>query len=152
MVQVLVIGGESTGGRLLQRLLSVDDGLRVEHFSMPHGGGEDRHWPTKVELVGRRYEAVLVTVRSWSPMIRSKVERHVPLGATVAELEAMFAYEQIMAWLTGSGNHWRFVVYEALIADPDRVMADIWDWLGRPRLAVSEDIVDGNAKWYEEES
>jgi len=145
-MRVVVLGGESTGGRLVARLLGADAGLAVEHYSMPHGGGAARHWPTDCELADAAPAAVLVTIRAWVPMVASKAAHHVPNMAH-AEREAAEAYERIFAWLHSSGHRWRWLVYEALVARPEATMAGVWRWLGRPVLPPTELIEDGDAKW-----
>jgi len=145
-MQVLVLGGESTGGHLTARLLSADSKLKVVHYSMPHGGLDERHWPTDRELRGATPDAVVVTIRAWGPMMASKVVRHEPDPAR-AEEEVMEAYERIFAWLQRRARRWRWLVYEALVADPETVMESLWRWLGRPPLPLSEPVEDADAKW-----
>lgn len=148
MGSVLVLGGESTGGRLLARLLDADPDLDVDHYSMPHGGGADRRWPTDVELHAGEYDAVLVTLRSWLPMVASKRENHRP-DATVEEIAAEIreAYERIIVWCQQRPVPWRFVLYDALVATPAETLTGICEFLDRPPLPLAEMVENGNTKW-----
>lgn len=143
-MKIAVMGGESTGGRLVARLLSVDPGLDVIHRSLPHGARTEvgTHWPF-TEVATWRPDRVLVTVRDWDTSLRSKRLHHQPMRV-LAEDEHRHAYEQLFMWVRLEGWRWRFVVYESLVAAPHEAMENLWAWLGRDPQPLSEEVYDGN--------
>lgn len=142
-MRVAVIGPESTGGRLVRRLLEAHPRLEVRHWSLPHGGGDERRWPF-TEASEFEPNAVIVTTRDWKPMVDSKAANHVR-DTGLAEQESRESYERLFAWLVG--KRWRLVSYEALMWSTD-CLESVFVWLGVPSIGSAEEVHDANLKWY----
>lgn len=161
-----VIGPESSGTRLMTRLLIAadcqgDDGheqrwdreapkgeMIVWRRSFPHGG----EWP-KIEelagsLIGQGYQVMfLVMSRDWHAMSDSQIQAgHVP-GMETALKHIRDAYSRIFAFLTITGYPFEIVNYETLIRPGGEA---VFCLMNRLELTIgrSVDIYDGNAKYY----
>lgn len=146
MTRVAVVGGESTGGRLLRRLLEPDDRLTVQHWSFPHGPRTaGTFWPIG-PLADFDPDFILVTVRGWEPMLASKKAHHQP-DAELAESEVQLGYQKLFTYLSLTQKPWRFVVYEFLVAYPHTAMEGCWTWLGCSSHPITEPIYDADEAW-----
>lgn len=142
-MKVLVTGPESTGGRFVGRWLAADDGLEVVQRSLPFEGRHLRHWPTEHDYDGFGPDRVVLTLRGWVPTRDSQVGLHVPSRAH-AESNMVEALRRFFGWVGYLPLRW--VVYENLCAYPERVMGDLFGWLGREPVGCPEPVVDGNPK------
>jgi hypothetical protein len=133
---VVVLGPESTGGRLVNRLVNG------HHFSFPHGD----HWPDD-DIEALHPTHAVVCVRAWHPTIRSKTAHHTVTGA-VEELQE--AYIRIFGLLSWLDIPFMLVTYENLVARSDDVAAELAHFLERNHQPFDEVVTDQNAKWYEE--
>jgi len=167
----VVIGPESSGTRLLTRLLvrmgcigsgeheqALDQGLPkadgtpvVWRRSYPHRG----EWPDLGAMVKKakaaKYEPVaLVIVRDHEATARSQVAApHVEsYGLALANIAE--AQGRVLDDVRAAKLDWRLVTYEGLIARPHGTLAWIGDWLGLPPV-LGEALTDGNAKYLEAE-
>lgn len=161
----LVLGAESTGTRLVTRLLlasgCVGDGDHVQRWdsetptdplvvwrrSIPH----NKVWPDiggmadSLRALGYDVSAI-VTSRDWSAAVPSQVAiGHVP-DAETALRQTRAAYPYIFAALLRHGIPYVLASYESLVTRPEAI-GRLCDLLGLPR-AEHEDVVDGNEKWF----
>lgn len=154
---ILVTGGESTGTRLMTRILCHmgfygDDGHEqrldsvipqypaiVWRRSVPHA----RQFPPLAEMAGQLssmgYEvSALVMTRDWYAASKSQISA----GHVASEDEAVInlrkAYHHICEQL--NGIPFQMVSYEALIQRPEKV---VW------RVLCLPTVKDENEKWYE---
>lgn len=169
----LVLGGESTGTRLVTRLCllngcegddehvqrwdeslpsPVEQPLIVWRRSIPHGAGDARHFPDPAFLIqdleARGYEvAVLVTTRCWRAATKSQVAQ----GHVTTEEEGLQnlrrTYLSVLPalWMTGAPVH--FVSYEAL--RDERAQLALFRAIGlQPETVLTLAVSDENAKHY----
>lgn len=166
----LVLGPESSGTRLMTRLLMAagcrgDDG-HGQHFddelpsadgtpivwrrSVPHA----EQWPDIQTMVaqltdtGYSTQAVVMT-RAWWAMMPSQVaNRNVP-DQLAALGRIRRAYAHIYGPLWDCGVPFTVVSYEALVQWPGETVGNLCDLLGlpMPALDVVETIKDANSKW-----
>lgn len=162
---ILVLGPESSGCRLVARLLTqagyVGDGAHHQRWdsglpsnepqivwlrSVPHA----KEWPNIQELaeqlrsVGYTVSAV-VTTRHWPAMIPSQVASgHVPDAAT-ARANLMRAYPHIFVGLQAADVPFVVSTYEALLM-PNGV-AELYQLLGLLPPAAHERVRNENDKW-----
>jgi hypothetical protein len=165
----LVLGGESTGTRLVTRLCILngaegdddheqrwDEKLPTpaEHpcivwrRSIPHGGEGARHFPDPAALVqkleGSGYE---VTVRCWRATVKSQVaQKHVASEEEGLE-NLRRAYLSILPslWATGAPVH--FVSYEAL--RDERAQLALFRTVDfQPENVLTLAVSDENSKHY----
>jgi hypothetical protein len=161
----LVLGPESSGTRLLTRILIAagcygDDGheqrldsaipdepLLVWRRSLPH----DKQWPDIAGLVGLlRLHGYAVTAivssRDWHAMALSQVQApHAP-DVSTALVQIQQAYLRIFAGLRSTATPFRVVNYEALVMRVETSIR-LLEHLGLPAEARIE-VHDGNAKHY----
>lgn len=166
----LVLGPESSGTRLMTRLLVAagvegdfghdqrwEDSLPSEEplvairRSVPHR----RQWPDIAGLVGdlraRRYEVTaIVTSRDWHSMIIS--QQAAPHAESVEEALAHIrrAYCDIFSALGLRETPYEVVNYEALTQRPAKMLAYLFQRLGLPVPESIPYIYDGNARYYRE--
>lgn len=136
--RVVVCGPEASGTSLLTRIVGSMSDVTTTHRSIPDG--EDWMW-----FAHEEYAAAIVVVRDFYPAARAKVA-----GGHVPTLEQ--AYEELR-WairvIGGLRCRWTLVTYEALVARPAEVVAEIAEFLGVDPPASFEPIRDENEKWYE---
>lgn len=154
---ILVVGGESTGTRLMTRILCgmgfYGDGDHAQRLdsvipqypsivwrrSVPHAGVFPPLNEMAEKLRGMGYEvSALVMTRDWHCTAKSQVAAtHVKTEEqALANLRKAYAhiYEQL------KDVPFMMVSYEALVLRPEKV---IWQALGLPT------VNDENEKWYE---
>lgn len=140
--RVAVIGGESSGTRLMARLLSRA-GCEVLHRSFPYEGAPLRHWPMAA-VAGYEPDAVVVMTRDWWASVPSQVRAgHVPDEATAL---ANLRHAWQLTAQVAAGHDWVAVGYESLVQRPAVVVANVCHWLGIPAPDVGE-IFDGNNRY-----
>lgn len=141
---VLVIGPESSGGRLVFRLMNSHPDIQAVHFSFPYGPASGhRYMPTANNVLSHNPTHAFITTRDWDAMLRSKVRNHEPDEriALQEQREALIALFDIAACLY---IPWRTVSYEALVADPEKVSEELFTFIGVTPIPVAEDVYDGN--------
>ena len=163
----LVLGPESSGTRCITQLL-VDAGCRgdagheqpfdrrlpegvspiVWRRSIPHG----KQWPDIGAMVdalkAKGYDVrAIVTTRDWHPVIRSQVKARHVAGRDEALANLRRAYPFTFEHLMKAAIPWWLVSYEALVARPKKVAANLLAELGLP-LPEKVEVFDGNEKYY----
>lgn len=136
-MKILVAGPESSGTRLLARLVA-NLGVEVLHKSMPHGPD----WPDVNALDCDRAVFIL---RDWHATLESQKNAghlnywplHDPEDRLRTSIAKMFVFEKPYVLVT----------YEGLVKRPVATLYWIADWLGVPRQPLPEDVFDGNDKW-----
>jgi len=170
----LVFGPESSGNRLMRRILVAagchgsDDYEQpwdaeqptvdpiVWGRSVPHG--KDDFEAGLMEPVIRKlwdwnYDAIQVAVmtREWYALCASQVKHeHVPSFVEAAE-HVRLAYQQIFADLARLRLDYLIVSYDALTCVGKPVLEPIMDWFGLPMPSATADgivLTDENAKYY----
>jgi LPS sulfotransferase NodH len=166
----LVLGPESSGTRLLTRILIEagclgDDGHEqrwdakapcgespvVWRRSVPHGGDYPNVLGLVAVLEGRGYqvEAVVVT-RDWQAMAASQAANGHAADVEEATARIRAAHTYIIRELDLVGRQYTMVSYEALVQRPEATI----EWL-MARLGLDErpivPIYDGNAKYLDRE-
>lgn len=174
---IFIIGPESSGNRLMARLLThagfFGDGdieQRLDtliHYkripasidkivllrSFPHGHGEYRHWPDMqrlkedIEELGFVRFAAIVMVRDWRCAALSQVKNKHVRDAT----EALFNLHRFYAeTLHSLPMGFCMVNYEALVHQGLSTFNWVLNMLDEPLMKeLSEYIYDGNKKWTE---
>lgn len=164
----LVLGPESSGTRLLTRILVEagcsgsndhyqwwddhsfgDEELVVWRRSFPHAAT----WPDLSDLlnqlVAAGFERVvgLVTVRDHWAMACSQVLNRPVMNVKAAEAHIEEAYTRIFAGLLKTGIPYRVLTYENLVARPVQIQRWLYQELDLPRIPDVE-VFDGNDKHY----
>lgn len=148
-MRLAVVGAESSGTRLIARILS-GTGADALHRSFPYGGDgprDPRRWPEE-DVVKFHPYAVIWMMRDWWATARSQVNaNHVNsieeawynIGCTTLRIADMC-----------SKNNYRYFVvnYESLVQRPEIVVANLTDSL-KLRMPTLENIIDGNIKYLE---
>jgi len=171
MKAILVLGPESSGTRLMTRLLigcgCDGDGDHHQRFdrelpppgktivwrrSVPYGGflPDLKGMVDQLREKGYSEIAAVVMMRDWYPTAMSQIANH----CRDCDLKrAMDRVRDGLLWifrfLIESGIRFVVVNYEALIQRPGDVMRWVCRELGIPFKGVSEPLRDENAKWYE---
>jgi hypothetical protein len=173
MQAICVVGPESSGNRLLTRLLihagGQGDGDAVQRWdasppsgespivwlrSVPHAG----QWPDLVGwlegLHGTGYAVqVVVTTRDWFAQACSQVRAGHVYTSSQAERHQQAAYLAIFAALARLEVPFLLLSYEALVQHPHAVMRRLCDRLGLTWPGtLPEPIVDGNLPYYLEDA
>lgn len=176
----LVIGPESSGTRLVTRLLISagvygDDGHVqrldrdgaieraptlpfVVRRSLPHGGG----WPDLFSLYDRisgRLAAenagepgVVITLRDFDVLALSQVRNHHVRDVETARRHINRAILEIGAFIVAVRPKSWFISYESLVLHPKQVQESLYRWAGVPSGSAPAYIYDGDKKYYEEAS
>jgi hypothetical protein len=131
---VVCCGPESSGTRLLSKIVSENLGLVSYHQSMPHAG----RWWTAQDFPGARF---VVIVRRPDFTQRSAVIR----GLVRDQDEAREHWEEAMIRLASIPNAY-WISYEALVAHPSMQIDNLARWLGVKANGYPE-VYDGNSKW-----
>jgi LPS sulfotransferase NodH len=161
----LVIGAESTGTRLVTRiLLSAGCTGSADHFqpfdrgpigdaklvvwrrSVPHSG-------QPLDLPGLRsrlksYDIhALITIRDWTATSRSQVRNNHARSLEVFPRKLRLAYASIFEQLAETGTPFTFIVYESLVLHPRLAQLRLLEQLGldAPRDLVQ--VQNQNRKW-----
>ena len=166
---VMVLGAESSGNRLMTRLLIAagcdGDGDVFQRLDagIPPAGTQPIVWLRSVphnnefpalgacfrllRTQGYRVKAV-VMLRDWQPMTRSQVETgHTP-SPELAEERTRQAYPHIFNALLAADVPYVTVTLEGLIARPESVLRWLTNWLGLPMPDTHETIRDVDEKWW----
>ena len=162
----LVLGPESSGTRLMTRLLiaagceGTDEHVQpwdsqtptapliVWRRSLPHGG----QWPDVQRLVARLQEAdyavtALVMSRDWHPMALSQIDNGHVADMAQAISHIQRAYGLIFPALAALRIPFELINLEGLIARPQQAVAELVTRLGLAQPAAVE-VYDANAKHY----
>lgn len=146
--RLLVLAGESCGGRWVSGWLRDAGGLDVTHYSWPHGPDDegDRRFPAEEvrQWCMAGDGALLVVVRDPTFVAPSAVEAH-PTDREAAAMHVVEAVSMAAVCAADYGTPVRLVTYEALCAWPGVLAAMLGYWLGVGVLPVPE-VVDGNAR------
>lgn len=155
VTRILAIGSESSGNRLLLRILQTaepaldlalchHDGSREPHpYTLPHGSS----MPAPLELVDElRPDRVIVVMRRPGAQLISAVERgHAP-DLVTARRERREADRLLWELMMLSPVPVLQVQYEWLTAVPSQAVRQVGRWLG-VRLSLPERVFDGNERW-----
>lgn len=138
---VLAVGVESSGTRVLTRLLSCSDELEVIHRSVPYG----RDWWVDPGPI----DAAVVIQRAWRYVIRSQMERgHMDIWAHLSPYDKLaMATEHLFVQVRRLDVPFTMVTYADLIQDPQGNMTELWQWLKVKPVPVTEVIYNGNGRW-----
>lgn len=138
-MRVLVAGPESTGGRLMARIL--EPVVDVVHFSLPMGPSRGRrYWPPATDWEGERFDRAVIMVREWHAAASSQARNH---GQDDPYATMRNAYRA----LVDIEVPWWIVTYESLLVHPHATVEHLCKWLGVLAPDLPE-IKDGNLKWY----
>lgn len=172
----VVVGAESSGNRLMTRLLInagchgngttdqptlqeiLDSGKEniVIHRSFPFGAkGSGRDWPDLMEihfaLVAKEYLPVyIVMVRDPFCAARSAMKAHHIENIHVASYEHDEAYRKIFATIIKLDLPYIMVTYEGLVSHPAGTIGWLFPELGLPARFSTETIEDANVKHFVE--
>lgn len=148
-MRVSVVGAESSGTRLMTRILQAA-GAEAQHRSFPYGfpdsPDEVRRWPVR-EVEEFWPHAVVVMVRDWWATMESQVAAGYVRGSDEAWANLRSAYLRIGEMVAAIQVPWYVVTYAGLVQRPDVVVGWLCDELGLPVPDLDEEIVDGNAKY-----
>lgn len=142
---VLCCGGESTGTRLLTRIVR-HLGVGAVHRSVPYDRtvkGKPK-WPMLHNIV---FDRAIVMTRDWWAAAGSQVAASHAAHHDQAVHRLRRAYVQIAHDLDRVDRPWVQVSYESLVQRPEPVVANLADWLGVEYRGLPEPVVDGNTKW-----
>jgi hypothetical protein len=160
----LILGAESTGTRLLTRVLmrggcSGDDkhyqvfdeqppqqDLIVWRKSVPHKG----KWLILKDLLSdlRDYDpVVLITVRDLHCVERSQVKNRHSHSREDARNKVRRAYIEIFSQLSILGLPYFIIPYESFILHPVKTQVNLWKRFGLLTDAEPIEIINGNEKW-----
>ena len=165
----LVLGPESSGTRLLTRLLIAAgcEGSAAHHQpfdeqtpegvsplvwrrSVPQRG----HWPDIASMVGelrrRNYSVhAIVTMRDWLPSAGSQVRAGHVADRVQAYTHLARAYPHIFAELGRAGVPFVCVTYAGLVGRPDKMLGWLTAYLSLPTPNGFEDVFDADERWWE---
>ena len=167
---ILVLGPESSGTRLMTRIL-IDAGcagsddhvqpfdarlpdrqdLIVWRRSFPH----NRKWPNVIELVDRLEKhgfskvRAVVTMRDWYAMCCSQVAAGHVESIHEALMNIQWAYGEIFGGLRYVNVPYVVCHYESLVQRSWPVVSYIMDFLGL-ELPSKLYVYDANEKWFDE--
>lgn len=167
-IAILVYGPESTGTRLLTRILVAagcnGDGTHGQRFDTDIPGDEEyivwrrsfphaRRWPDIENMVERLREKdykifTFVTTRDWYPMLQSQINRGYAKDVNMSFQNAQNAYALIFSKLNKLGLRCAMFSYEALILEPRNYLSFMLSLVGLEPPDNFEKIVNGNKKYY----
>lgn len=162
----LVLGPESSGTRLMTRLLiaagceGTDEHVQpwdsqtptapliVWRRSLPHGG----QWPDVQSLITRLQAAhysvtALVMSRDWHPMALSQIDNGHVADMAQAIDHVRRAYGLIFPALAATQTPFELVNFESLVARPQQAAAQLMTRLGLP-VPECVEVFDANVKHY----
>lgn len=145
-MRVIVTGPESSGTRLVSRWLEAHPDIAARHWSMPSGSAWLRHWPSDHDFGGEHPDAVVLVLRSFEATVASQLTRELASCREEAEAAIVQAHLRALSWAQSHGYRLYPVVYDEVIAYPERFGA-LFRWLGVEPAAPPEPITDENAKW-----
>ena len=140
--KVAVVGPESSGTRLMTRILT-DAGADALHRSFPYGAGEERRWPN-LDVEDFDPDYMVWMTRDWWATTASQVA--VPHVADFDTAWQNVRHTQtVLARLSQSYKTFQ-VSYESLVQRPHVVVRNLTSALNL-KMPPIEQIVDGNSKW-----
>lgn len=139
-MRVLAVGVESSGTRLLARLLAESPDVDAVHRSVPHG---QDWWRDPGEL-----DAAVIIMRSWRHVIPSQMRNgHMDIWAHMSpHAKLRLALERMVIEVARLGVPFNLVTYADVVAEPQATMDDLWAWLGARSTQLGEAVYDGNHK------
>lgn len=143
-MKVAVVGPESSGTKLMTRILQAS-GAKVLHRSFPYGGGgrnDPRHWPEADVITFQPYAIVWMN-RDWWATARAQVATGHVKNTQEAWGNIQMATERIGK--LAMFNKYYMINYESLVTRPNIVVANLTGTLGLD-MPEFETIVDGNGK------
>ncbi len=167
MSAIFVVGPESTGTKLVTRLLiaggAIGDGGDVQRFdtracpgnqlcvyrrSLPHGG----LWPNLDGIADRLIREtgglqIVVTTREMYATTKSAVNHNHVANQRQARTNYLKALAMAMAFVTRREESVFVVTYEALVLHPGAMTHALMQW-AKLRTDKVVDIYDGNIKHY----
>lgn len=138
-MRVLCTGPESSGTRLLTRIVATGEGIEAIHRSIPHY----QSWDLWVPEVGEIDKVVFIS-RAWNPTIQSQVAR----GLVEYEAQSIAHLQRAhVEFAKQIGDKpWWYVIYHNLIYRPDIVLSDLEEFLG-VSVELPEEVYNANFKW-----
>lgn len=171
----LIVGSESSGNRLVARILSeagcygstttdqpgiakllkeANGRPAVAIRSFPHGAqGADRHWPNLEKLCGiirdhNYHPYAIVTTRDFHCCTQSKVSAGHVETLTKSRSTTKSAYCKIFREIDSLLLSYVYVTYEGLVLHPQETVDWLLEYVGLPATKFIEEITDENKKWY----
>lgn len=145
-MNVLVVGPESSGTRLVSRWLEAHPDITARHWSLPSGEQWARHWPDDHDFDGETPHAVVLVIRSFTATVESQHHRQLVTHRKEAEANAVLALTRCLTWCVSHGYPLTWVVYDDIVRWPFRFDA-VFRWLGLDPVPCPHPIVDGNERW-----
>lgn len=142
-MNVLVTGPESSGTRFVSRWLESHPDIVARHWSLPSGEAWARHWPSDHDFDGETPDAAMLVIRSFEATIASQRDRELVTCRREAEANILQALLRGLAWCVSHGVATYIVVYDEIVARPERFDA-AFRWLGLDPVEPPEPVVDGN--------
>lgn len=136
-MKVVACGPESSGTRLLHRLIASLPGVEAVHHSMPHG----EEWWDWHEFEGHRF---VIIVRRPDVAAMSAVAS----SCVTSIAEHRQEWPRAITMLAAIPDAY-WVFYGALVADPETQMANIAGWLGvgKGEADFRAEVRNENDKW-----
>ena len=152
MLSVLVCGPVSNGTRLVARIVETAPDVKVEHAALPTGeDGQDWWNPIGMAIThapghegghtSGNFDRVIVVIRNVYPAAVSAVA-----AGHVDTLEEAIANQKRARQMLNQFDGRLRVHYEELLSNPDHMLADISNYIGR-QVHLPEPLYDANAKW-----
>lgn len=143
-VTTLVVGGESTGTRLMAEIVTAMGGQPI-HRSFPYG--VEHAWPVLAEI---EFDSMVIMVRNWEATIRSQLR----VGHVTESITGLFnlqsAYTKIFEQIP-LDKPYIVVPYEGLVHDTEQTLRSIA--FAIPGLSLNfrvlPEITNGNEKYNE---
>lgn len=136
-MRVLVTGLESSGTRLLTRLLLP--ACDAVHRSVPHG---ELWWDDPGDV-----QAAIVIVRAWRWVAPSQVEHgHMDVWPMSVQEKLQDAFAHLVSQVVRLGVPWTLTTYADLVRDPSGTVDSLCRFLRVATPRVTEGIYDGNRR------
>lgn len=146
-MRVIATGPESSGTKLMARLLDHSPHLTALHRSMPHGGLAERHWPTDQDFDEFKPDAVVAMRRDKKITAISQVRTGHVVNVEEAYRNIQMANQLLHAWLARTSVPAFQVSYGGLVRNPDRTVGSIFARLRLPYPGLAEPVTDEDAKY-----
>ncbi len=143
MMNVAVIGLESSGTQWVTGILDAHPDLAALHFSFPSDGGGDRRYPSLPEDLDK----VVIVCRDASCQ-RASVKRRRYNKGREGEFGDGESVARIARAAGEAGCPVLYVSYEGLLVYRSEYLAWIWDRLGVPWFPGAVEYIDGNEKYF----